>query len=52
MKLILTVFVTLLSVISLADVARSGVKPGPVGSLGPMHVMPRFMVHLLRKSPI
>ena len=34
MKLILTAFVTLLSVIGLADVPRSGVKPGPVGSIG------------------
>lgn len=34
MKLILTVFVTLLSVIALADVPRPGVKPGPVGNIG------------------
>ena len=34
MKLILTAFVTLLSVIGLAEVPRPGAKPGPVGSIG------------------
>lgn len=34
MKLILTAFVSLLSVIALADVPRPGVKPGPVGNIG------------------
>ncbi len=34
MKLILTAFVTLMSVIGLAEVPRPGAKPGPVGGIG------------------